>query len=186
MTKNKYIILDRDGVLNYDSPLYIKNARECIPILRSLDAVTLLTKHGYKILLISNQSGIGRGIINYDEFIKIHNSLIATCESHGGSIYSTYYCYDHPDEHSNFRKPKPGMFLDIADRLNINLGNIFAIGDSPRDIKAALASGCKPLGVMTGNDNKIKDEMPNIDIFDDLLDAAKFVIEYDRQYILNI
>ena len=137
-------------------------------------------------VLISNQAGISRDIIDYSDLIKIHSKLVATCTDHGGSIYSTYYCYDHPDENSEYRKPKPGMFLDIANRLNINLANIFAIGDSPRDIIAALASGCKPLGVRTGNGDKIEDEMPNIDIFDDLFDAAKFVIEYDRQYILNI
>ena len=186
MTKNKYIILDRDGVLNYDSPTYIKNASEWLPIPRSLEAIALLTKYDYKILLISNQAGISRDIIDYSDLIKIHSKLVATCTDHGGSIYSTYYCYDHPDKHSEYRKPKPGMFLDIANRLNINLANIFAIGDSPRDIIAALASGCKPLGVRTGNGDKIEDEMPNIDIFDDLFDAVKFVIEYDRQYILNI
>ena len=78
------------------------------------------------------------------------------------------------------------MYLEVAERLNINLSEVFAIGDSPRDMKAALSSGCKPLGVLTGNGKRIKEEMPSIELFNDLYDASQFVIEYDKQYILNI
>jgi len=78
------------------------------------------------------------------------------------------------------------MYLEISDRLNIDLSNVFAIGDSPRDISAALSSGCKPLGVLTGNGVKINVEMPSIDIFNNLYQAVQFVISYDKQYILNI
>tara|TARA_Y100000389_G_scaffold54904_1_gene50769 strand:- start:6711 stop:7271 length:561 start_codon:yes stop_codon:yes gene_type:complete len=186
MVENKFIILDRDGVINYDSSSYIKNPNEWTPIPRSLDAISLLSKNHYKIILISNQAGISKGIIDYNDHIQIHEKLVSLCSYSGGSIFSTFYCYDHPDSNSKYRKPKPGMYLDIADRLNINLANIFAIGDSPRDMSAALASGCKPLGVMTGNGEKIKEQMPDIDLFNDLFDAAQFVIDYDKQYILNI
>jgi D-glycero-D-manno-heptose 1,7-bisphosphate phosphatase len=78
------------------------------------------------------------------------------------------------------------MYLEIAERLNINLSEVFAVGDSPRDMKAALSSGCNPIGVITGNGKKISEEMSNIELFNDLYDAAQFVIEYDKQYILNI
>ena len=78
------------------------------------------------------------------------------------------------------------MYLEFAERLDINLSDVFAIGDSPRDIHAALSSGCKPLGVRTGNGKQIIDELPNIDMFDDLYDAVQYVVEYDKQYILNI
>ena len=74
----------------------------------------------------------------------------------------------------------------MSERLNIDLSEVFAIGDSVRDIKAALACGCKPIGVKTGNGSELSHEMPNLDIFDDLFDAAQFVIENDKQYILNI
>ena len=73
---NKYIILDRDGVINIDSPNYIKNSGELLPVKRSLEAISMLTKNNYKVLLISNQSGIGRGIIDYSELINIHNKII--------------------------------------------------------------------------------------------------------------
>jgi D-glycero-D-manno-heptose 1,7-bisphosphate phosphatase len=78
------------------------------------------------------------------------------------------------------------MYLEIADRLGIDLSNIFAIGDSPKDMIAALSSGCKPLGVRTGNGSEIKNQMPDVSLFDDLYDAVEYVIDYDKQYILNI
>ena len=118
--------------------------------------------------------------------LNIHQKLLKTCNKFGGNIFSTYYCYDHPDDNSSFRKPKPGMYLEISERLNIDLSRVFAIGDSIGDIKAALASGCKPLGVKTGNGSELSDEIPDLDIFDDLFDAVQFVIENDKQYILNI
>ena len=186
MSDNRYIILDRDGVINYDSPSYIKNINEWKPLPRSLDAISLLSKNAYKILLISNQSGVSRGIIDYENHLQIHSKLLSLTAQHGGDIFSSYYCFDHPDSKSEHRKPKPGMYLDIAERLSIDLSTIFAIGDSPRDIEAALSAGCKPLGVMTGNGKQIRDKMPNIEMFDDLLDAAQFVVDYDKQYILNI
>ena len=78
------------------------------------------------------------------------------------------------------------MYLEISERLNIDLSEVFAIGDSIRDMRAALASGCKPLGVKTGNGSELSNEMPDLDVFDDLFDAAQFVLDYDKQYILNI
>ena len=186
MNQSKFIILDRDGVINQDSPAYVKTAEEWVPIERSMEAISLLTKNSYKIILISNQAGVSRGIISYNEMLHIHQKLLKTCNKFGGDIFSTYYCYDHPDDNSSFRKPKPGMYLEISERLNIDLSRVFAIGDSIRDIKAALASGCKPLGVKTGNGSELYDEIPDLDIFDDLFDAVQFVIENDKQYTLNI
>ena len=77
MQSDKYIILDRDGVINYDSPSYIKTADEWDPIPNSLEAISLLSKNNYKIIVISNQSGISRGIIEYIDHLKIHKNLLA-------------------------------------------------------------------------------------------------------------
>ena len=186
MNQSKFIILDRDGVINHESSAYVKTPDEWVPIDRSMEAISLLTKNSYKIILISNQAGISRGIIRYNEMLNIHKKLLKTCNKFGGNIFSTYYCYDHPDDNSSFSKPEPGMYLEISERLNIDLSGVFAIGDSIRDIKAALASGCKPLGVKTGNGSELSDEMPDLEIFDDLFNAAQFVIENDKQYTLNI
>ena len=186
MQSDKYIILDRDGVINYDSSSYVKSAEEWDPIPKSLEAISLLSKNNYKIIVISNQAGITKGIIEYKDHLKIHSKFISSCKKHSGNIAATYYCYEHPSKNSNLRKPNPGMYLELSERLNINLSDVFAIGDSPRDMSAALSSGCKPLGVLTGNGAKINIEMPNIDIFNNLYEAVQFVISYDKQYILNI
>lgn len=186
MSYNRYIILDRDGVINYDSPSHIKNTNEWKPIPRSLEAISLLSKNSYKILLISNQSGISRGIIDYENHLQIHSKLISLTSQCGGTIFSSYYCFDRPNSKSIRRKPKPGMYLELAERLSIDLSTTFAIGDSSRDMEAALSAGCKPLGVMTGNGKKLRETMPNIEMFDDLLEAAQFVIDHDKQYIFNI
>lgn len=186
MNKSKYIILDRDGVINYDSSSYIKKEHEWVPIPNSLEALALLTQNQYKIIIISNQAGVSRGIIKYADSAAIHNKFIKSCIKAGAIIFLTYYCYDHPDSNSVYRKPKPGMYLELSQRLNLDLTDVFAIGDSPRDIEAALSSGCKPLGVRTGNGKEILNSLHNIDMFDCLYDAAKFVIDYDKQYILNI
>lgn len=87
MNQSKYIILDRDGVINHDSSAYIKTPDEWIPIERSMEAISLLTKNSYKIILISNQAGIGRGIISYDEMLNIHKKLVNTCSKYGGNIF---------------------------------------------------------------------------------------------------
>ena len=173
MQSDKYIILDRDGVINYDSPSYIKTAEEWDPIPNSLEAISLLSKNNYQVIVISNQAGISRGIIS-------------SCRKHSGNVTATHYCYEHPNKNSHLRKPDPGMYLEVSERLNIDLSNVFAIGDSPRDMSAALSSGCKPLGVLTGNGAKINIEMPNIETFNNLYEAVQFVISYDKQYILNI
>tara|TARA_Y100001958_G_scaffold92807_1_gene63314 strand:+ start:1553 stop:2113 length:561 start_codon:yes stop_codon:yes gene_type:complete len=186
MQSDKYIILDRDGVINYDSPSYIKTAEEWDPIPNSLEAISLLSKNNYQVIVISNQAGISRGIIEYNDHLKIHSKFISSCRKHSGNITATHYCYEHPNKNSHLRKPDPGMYLEVSERLNIDLSNVFAIGDSPRDISAALSSGCKPLGVLTGNGAKINIEMPNIETFNNLYEAVQFVISYDKQYILNI
>ena len=186
MQSDKYIILDRDGVINFDSPSYIKTADEWIPIPKSLEAISSLTKNNYNIIIISNQSGVSRGLIKYDDHLNIHKKFISSCNQNSGSITATCYCYDHPKKESYRRKPNPGMYLEIAERFDINLSNVFSIGDSPRDMNAALSAGCKPLGVLTGNGEKIRTELPGINIFNDLCEATEFVISYDKQYILNI
>ena len=186
ISSNKYIFLDRDGVINHDSPAYIKTPEEWKPIHNSLQAIALLCKNNYKVIVLSNQAGISKGIIKYSDHLNIHIKFITSCKQFAGNISATYYCYDHPDKNSHLRKPNPGMYLEISERFNINLADVFAIGDSPKDMSAALSSGCKPLGVLTGNGEKIHTQMPNIDMFNDLYEAAQYVISYDKQYILNI
>ena len=180
MNNQKYIILDRDGVINIDSPNYIKSADEWNLIPKSLDAIKKLTEHEYQIIIISNQSGLGRGIISYNDFIEINLKMLSQISKVGGSVLAILYCPSLPTDECLNRKPGTGMFSEIAERLNISLEKCFSIGDSPRDIAASLSSKCKPLGLRTGNGKNIENNSKyNIPMFNDLNDAVNYVIKQD-------
>ena len=180
MSNQKYIILDRDGVINIDSSSYIKSADEWNLIPESLNAIKKLTEHEYQIIIISNQSGLGRGIISYNNFIEINLKMLSQISRIGGSILAVLYCPSLPTSECMNRKPETGMFSEIAGRLNISLDKCFSIGDSPRDIDASLSSKCKPLGLRTGNGKNIENNSKyNIPMFNDLNDAVDYVIKQD-------
>ena len=179
MIKQKYIILDRDGVINKDSLDYIKNADEFEPLPRSLEAIKILSDNNFNIIIISNQSGIDRGLITPNDFIQINIKMINLIEKAGGSILAVLYCPSLPTSVNPNRKPKSGMFSDIAQRMNLDLSDCYSVGDSPRDIEASSLVHCKPIGVRTGNGKKIEsDNKYNIRIFNDLYDAVNFIISH--------
>jgi len=181
VSTNKYIILDRDGVINKDSPNHIKSADEWIPIPGSLEAIKLLTENNYHVAVISNQSGINRDIIPYASFVQIINKMNKKINDSGGRIDLFYYCPDIPTSKSKDRKPNPGMFLDLSRRLGISLDECYSIGDSPRDIVASQKAGCIPIAVRTGNGKKIEeDEDLVVPIFDNLLQAVKYILANEK------
>ena len=178
MNEEKFIILDRDGVINYESSEFIKIADEWKPIPKSLEAIKKLSEKNYQIIIITNQSGINRKIIDYNDFIKINLKMLKEIENAGGSIASIIYSPHTPDEKNIFRKPEAGMFEEIARRLKFSLKNCYSIGDSPRDIEASILSGCKPIGVRTGNGLTIEnDNRYKIPIYDDLYNAVTSIID---------
>ena len=178
MISQKFIILDRDGVINADSDDYIKSADECEAIPRSVDAIKKLSDNNFQVIIISNQSGIDRGLISPLDFIQINIKMISAIDRAGGSISAILYCPSLPTSIDPNRKPSPGMFIDIASRMNIKLSNCYAIGDSPRDIEASVAAKCIPLAVRTGNGYKIENNNKfKVPIFDDLYDAVDFVLK---------
>lgn len=147
----KIIILDRDGVINEESPDFIKSVAEWKPIPGSLEAIARLCHAGYRVYVASNQSGIGRGLLDYDALFAIHDRLQRALADLGGRIDAIAYAPEHPDQASEMRKPKPGMLVDIGKRLGVSLDKVHAVGDSMRDIEAALAAGARPVLVRTGN-----------------------------------
>jgi len=146
----KIIILDRDGVINFDSADYIKSAAEWIPIPGSLEAIHLLTDHGYKIYIATNQAGIGRGILTLEALDGIHSKMTGLIEDQGGHVQGIFFCPHHPDELCECRKPGIGLLTRIADDSSANLWNQPFVGDSITDIMAASAMGCQPILVKTG------------------------------------
>jgi len=173
-----YVLLDRDGVINHDSDDYIKSADEWHPIAGSLEAIALLNKQGYKVVVITNQSGISRGY--YDEAIlaEIHNKMHRLTAEKGGLIDAIFYCPHGPDDGCDCRKPKPGLLNQFAKENKISLSDIYFIGDKLGDIQAANSAGAKPMLVKTGKGQNIFNKNPDINcpIFEDLYDAAKFII----------
>ncbi len=150
----KLIILDRDGVINKDSSTFIKSPEEWVPLKGSLEAIARLSQAGYEVVIVTNQSGIGRGLFSADTLAKIHVRMIDYVQQHGGKIQSILFCPHHPDDGCNCRKPLPGMYHELAERLNINYSGVYSVGDSVRDLQAAKAVGASPVLVKTGNGKK--------------------------------
>jgi len=146
----KVVILDRDGVINEDSADFVKSVSEWKPIPGSLEAIARLCHAGFHVCVASNQSGIGRGLFDYDALFAIHDKLQRALADLGGRIEAIAYAPEHPDQATEMRKPNPGMLLDLGRRLGVPLARVHAVGDSMRDIDAALAAGCRPVLVRTG------------------------------------
>lgn len=167
----KLIILDRDGVINHDSDEYIKSPEEFIPIPGSLEAITRLNHAGYMVLIATNQSGIARGYFTMDTLNQIHDKLKRLLNAYGGRIDGIFFCPHAPNDHCNCRKPRPGLYEEIAQRLNIELDGVPAIGDSLRDLQAAQSVGASPALVRTGKGERTLAEgegLEGIPVFDDL------------------
>jgi D-glycero-D-manno-heptose 1,7-bisphosphate phosphatase len=174
----KYILLDRDGVINQDSDDYIKSPDEWIPIEGSLEAIALLNKNGFKVAVISNQSGIARGYYSLETLNSMHDKMQRLLAEKGGKIEAIYFCPHSPMDKCNCRKPKTGLLELFSREKNILLKDIFFVGDSLSDMKAAQAVAAAPLLVKTGKGLKTLAENPhlNIPIFENLYDATKFIL----------
>ena len=146
----KLIILDRDGVINYDSDNYIRSVEEFIPLPGSLEAIARLNRAGYKIAIATNQSGIARGYYDLDTLKAMHQKLSTELAKIGGQIDYITYCPHGPDDHCNCRKPLAGMLQEIARHFNVQLAGVPVIGDSLRDLQSAQSVGASPILVRTG------------------------------------
>jgi D-glycero-D-manno-heptose 1,7-bisphosphate phosphatase len=150
----KLIILDRDGVINYDSPNYIKGPDEWKPIPGSVEAIARLTQDGYRVVVATNQSGIGRGLFDMATLNAINGKMHKMVNQAGGRIEAIFYCPDTAESDSPFRKPNPGMFVQIGERFATPLEDVPAVGDSLRDLQAAAAVKAQPILVLTGKGAK--------------------------------
>ena len=166
------IILDRDGVINYDSDDYIKSADEWLPIQSSIEAIAKLTRAGYSIAVATNQSGLSRGYLSDATLKKIHAKMLLIVNQAGGHVDAIEYCPDHPDTAGPDRKPAPGMALRLLKRFKANPEQTWFVGDSLSDMGCAVNAGCKPVLVLTGNGKKtqLANEFDTaIPVFDNLL-----------------
>jgi D-glycero-D-manno-heptose 1,7-bisphosphate phosphatase len=172
----KLVILDRDGVINHDSPSYIKSPDEWKPIARSLDAIAQLTQADYRVVVATNQSGVGRGLFDMATLNAIHDKMHRAVGQAGGRIDAVFYCPHPMEANCGCRKPKPGLLEDISRRFNTSPQDVPCIGDQLRDLQAAAAIGAQPILVLTGKGAKTQREgglPPNTRVYADLADAVK-------------
>ncbi len=177
------IILDRDGVINRDRPDFIKSPEQWQPLPGSLEAIARLCAAGFQVAIASNQSGIGRGLFDHSDLAAIHGKMLAAVTAAGGKISAIEICPHQPEDGCDCRKPGPGLLQRIARRLRIDLTGVPCIGDSRRDIDAALAVGARPMLVLTGNGKAtLESGLPaEIGIFADLASAADQLIRDQQQ-----
>jgi D-glycero-D-manno-heptose 1,7-bisphosphate phosphatase len=150
----KLIILDRDGVINLDSDKFIKTPGEWLPIAGSLEAIARLNQAGFRVVVATNQSGVGRGLFDMSTLNAIHDKMHKAAALVGARVDAIFFCPHTSDAHCTCRKPKPGMFEEIAARYNTNLKNVPVVGDSLRDLQAGVAVGALPYLVLTGKGRK--------------------------------
>jgi len=178
LVRTDIIILDRDGVINHDSDLYIKSPEEWQPIEGSLEAIARLHQSGIKVVVATNQSGIARGLYDEATLAQIHDKMNHLIAEAGGELAGIFYCPHGPDDGCDCRKPLPGLVHQIQEAFAVDAHNVPFIGDSVRDLMAAEASDCQPVLVKSGKgersiaSGKVGSHIP---IFDDL---ARFVDDW--------
>lgn len=177
----KLVILDRDGVINHDSDEYIKSPAEWEAIPGSCEAIAALRQYGYKVFVVTNQSGLGRGLYDIDTLNQIHFKMQTQIEQAGGKIEAIFFCPHTPDDGCDCRKPKPGLLDNLAERLQTSLVDVPFIGDSYRDIEAGRAVKCKPILVMTGKGSqtlaKHQADLADVPVFENLSSAVKSILK---------
>jgi len=176
----KLVVLDRDGVLNYDSDGFIKSPAEWRPIDGSLDAIALLNRHGFTVAVASNQSGLARQLFDRRALDAIHRKMRRAVQKTGGRIDRIVCCPHHPDDGCDCRKPAPGLLRRLARHYRMSLEGVPAVGDAERDLAAAAAVGARPILVLTGKGRATRDALArrgeHVETYADLRAAAAALV----------
>jgi D-glycero-D-manno-heptose 1,7-bisphosphate phosphatase len=165
------VILDRDGVINHDSTEHIKSPEEWEPIAGSLEAIARLNRAGRRVVVATNQSGLGRGLFDIEALNRIHGKMLQQLAEVGGSVEAIFFCPHRPNDKCRCRKPRPGLLLEIAERLHTGLEGVPVVGDSHRDIEAARAVGARPVLVRTGDGQRALRKLADpeeVEVYEDL------------------
>lgn len=168
------LLLDRDGVINHDSDDFIRSAEQWRPLPGSLEAIVRAQRAGYRIIVISNQSGLARGLFDVTDLNAVHRRIQTELERIGGRIDAFFFCPHEPDDGCMCRKPGPGLLLEIEQRLGIDLSGTPFIGDRMSDVAAARSAGARPLLVRTGLKPLLAAE--GVETFDDLAAAVDAIL----------
>ncbi|PTQ77735.1 D-alpha,beta-D-heptose 1,7-bisphosphate phosphatase [Nitrosomonas oligotropha] len=175
----KLIILDQTGVINQSSGTFIKTPDEWIAIPGSLEAIARLTHAGYRVVIATNQSGIGRGLLDMATYNAINDKMYKAVNHAGGRIDAIFFCPHTNADKCSCRKPATGLFDEIMQRYGVNLKNVMVVGDSLKDLQAAAAVSAIPVLVLTGNGEttRASQEIPaHTQIFDNLATVADALV----------
>lgn len=178
LSKSSVVVLDRDGVINEDSPDFIKSPAEWRALPGSLTAIARLHQAGVTVVVATNQSGVGRGLFSIDTLWDIHRKMLAEVGEAGGYIARIFFCLHGPDANCECRKPKPGLLYQAAEYLACGLDNMIVIGDSARDLQSAVAVGARPVLVRTGKGKDAEKQLledaaySDLEVYDDLASAV--------------
>ena len=177
----KLAILDRDGVINFDSDLYIKSPAEWRPIPGSIEAIARLNQGGFRVAVATNQSGIGRGLFDMATLNAINDKMMEMVFRHGGRIDALFFCPHTAAEECSCRKPRTGMLEEIGARFHADLKGVPCVGDSLKDVQAAESVGAQPILVLTGKGRRSQEEggLPRKTlVFEDLAEASRHIIAH--------
>lgn len=177
--------MDRDGVINFNRPDYVKSWEEFVFYPFAKPALALLAKKDFLVIIVSNQSSIGRGIVKKETVDEINRRMKEEVEKEGGRIDAIYYCPHKPNEGCPCRKPNPGLLLKASEEWQIDLAKSYMIGDAHSDIEAGKRVGCFSILVLTGRGKEQLHLFLNSPYqYDrlalDLLDAVKFIIKREE------
>lgn len=172
----KAAFLDRDGTIARD--IHYCRRIEDFEILPYVpQAIRLLNQHGFKVAVITNQSGVGRGYFTEETLLQIHKYMKQELAKYGACIDAVFYCSHQPEEKCQCRKPKPGLLLKAAEELGINLRDAFMIGDQETDIKTGKAAGCHTILIANRTNGKEEITDPPDYTADNMLLAAQWIIK---------
>ncbi len=188
MQAPKLVILGRDGILNVFRPDHVKGPEEWETVPGALEAVARLNHAGWHVVLATNQSGIGRGLIDMTTVNAIHQYMIKLLAEKGGRIDAVFFCPHAPNEQCDCRKPAPGLMHQVGERYGVDLAHVPMVGDTLRDLQAAQAAGCPAHLVRTGRagvvgDAQLQDwlrQVPGTQVHDDLAAFVRHLVPQAR------
>ena len=184
----KLIILDRDGTINVEREDFVKSADEWVPLPGALEAIARLNQAGWHTVIATNQSGIGRGLFDMADLNAMHLKLNQLLQNVGGRIDAVFFCPHTAQDGCACRKPLPGLLTQIGTRYGVDLKQVPMVGDSLRDLQAAVAAGCRPHLVRGGKAGSLDDatlaqwllHAPDAQVHADLADFAEAMVRQER------
>lgn len=173
------LLIDRDGVINADSPGFIRSPADWQPLPGALEAIVRACRAGFRVIVVSNQSGLARGLLSIGDLNAIHARMLGDLARLGGRVEAFFFCPHGPDDHCLCRKPRDGLLLAVRERLGIDLSETVFIGDRLSDVDAARAAGARPVLVCSGLETVSAEALadrPGVPVYNDLAEAVEAML----------